>query len=65
MKPLSQLAVIECGEGIAAAFAGRLLAHLGADVIKVESAQGDSTPLRGPFRGGLADPEKQRAVRLP
>jgi crotonobetainyl-CoA:carnitine CoA-transferase CaiB-like acyl-CoA transferase len=57
MGPLSHLTVIECGEGIAAAFAGRLLADLGADVIKVESPQGDITRLRGPFRGDLADAE--------
>jgi crotonobetainyl-CoA:carnitine CoA-transferase CaiB-like acyl-CoA transferase len=57
MGPLSQVTVIECGEGIAAAFAGRLLADLGADVIKVESAHGDITRLRGPFRGDLPDLE--------
>ena len=39
MGPLSQVTVVECGEGIAAAFGGRLLADLGADVIKVESPQ--------------------------
>jgi crotonobetainyl-CoA:carnitine CoA-transferase CaiB-like acyl-CoA transferase len=57
MEPLSQVTVIECGEGIAAAFAGRLLADLGAHVIKVESAQGDITRLCGPFRGDLPDLE--------
>jgi crotonobetainyl-CoA:carnitine CoA-transferase CaiB-like acyl-CoA transferase len=57
MGPLSQVTVIECGEGIAAAFAGRLLADLGAHVIKVESAQGDIARLRGPFRGDLPDLE--------
>jgi crotonobetainyl-CoA:carnitine CoA-transferase CaiB-like acyl-CoA transferase len=57
MGPLSQLRVIECGEGIAAAFAGRLLADLGADVIKVETTDGDITRRRGPFRGDLPDPE--------
>jgi crotonobetainyl-CoA:carnitine CoA-transferase CaiB-like acyl-CoA transferase len=32
---------------------GRLLAELGADVIKGESPQGDITRLGGPFRGDL------------
>jgi crotonobetainyl-CoA:carnitine CoA-transferase CaiB-like acyl-CoA transferase len=57
MGPLSQLRVIECGEGIAAAFAGRLLADLGANVIKVETPAGDITRRGGPFRGDLPDPE--------
>ncbi|HZY60713.1 MAG TPA: CoA transferase, partial [Candidatus Binataceae bacterium] len=57
MRPLSQLLVIEGGEGIAAAFAGRLLADLGAEVIKVEPPEGDITRRRGPFRGDFPDPE--------
>ena len=31
-------------------FAGKLLADLGADVIKVEPPQGDPAPLARPFR---------------
>ena len=57
MGPLSQVTVVECGEGITAAFAGRLLADLGAGVIKVESPQGDITRLRGAFSGGAGDAE--------
>jgi crotonobetainyl-CoA:carnitine CoA-transferase CaiB-like acyl-CoA transferase len=55
--PLAGCVVIECGEGVAAAFAASLLAGLGADVIKVESPQGDLTRGRGPFPGDIPDPE--------
>ncbi len=49
--------MIECGEGVAAAFAARLLADLGAGVIKVEPPRGDILRRRGPFPGDLPDPE--------
>ncbi|HKD65610.1 MAG TPA: CoA transferase [Candidatus Binataceae bacterium] len=49
--------VVECGEGVAAAFAGRLLADLGAEVIKVEPPAGDLTRRRGPFAADIPDPE--------
>jgi crotonobetainyl-CoA:carnitine CoA-transferase CaiB-like acyl-CoA transferase len=55
---LSGIRVVECGEGVSAAYAGKLLADLGADVVKVESAAGDATRRRGPFPGGTADPER-------
>jgi crotonobetainyl-CoA:carnitine CoA-transferase CaiB-like acyl-CoA transferase len=55
--PLTDCLIIECGEGVAAAFAARLLADLGADVIKVEAPGGDLTRRRGPFPGDLPDPE--------
>ncbi len=38
--------------------AAKLLGDLGADVIKVESPTGDSARRRGPFVGGIADPER-------
>lgn len=41
MGPLAGLAVLEVGDGIAAAFCGRLLAGFGATVVKVEPPQGD------------------------
>jgi crotonobetainyl-CoA:carnitine CoA-transferase CaiB-like acyl-CoA transferase len=56
--PLSDVRVVECGEGIAAAFATRLLALLGAQVIKVEPPAGDSTRRRGPFFNDQFDPER-------
>jgi crotonobetainyl-CoA:carnitine CoA-transferase CaiB-like acyl-CoA transferase len=56
--PFGALKIIECGEGIPAAFATKLLADLGADVIKVEVPQGDLTRRRGPFPDDKPDPEK-------
>ena len=38
--------------------AGKLLGDLGADVIKIEPPAGDATRRRGPFVGGVADPER-------
>ncbi len=38
--------------------AGKLLAELGADVIKVEPPQGDPARRRGPFVGATLDPER-------
>ncbi|HLI79613.1 MAG TPA: CoA transferase, partial [Candidatus Binataceae bacterium] len=55
---LSGIKVVECGEGVAAAFATKLMADLGADVIKVEPPAGDWTRRYGPFPGNQPDPEK-------
>lgn len=55
---LAGLKVIECGEGVAAAFATKMMADLGADVIKVEAPNGDRLRRRGPFPNNQADPEK-------
>ena len=58
---LEGVRIIEDGGGIAASYAGKLLADLGADVIKIEPPEGDAVRRRGPFphdlphreRGGL------------
>lgn len=56
---LNGLRVVECGEGISAAFASKIMADLGADVIKVEEPSGDIIRRRGPFAPGEEpDPEK-------
>jgi len=48
--------VVECGQGVAAAFAAKLMALLGAEVIKVEPPEGDVTRRRGPFFDERRDP---------
>ena len=55
---LDGISVIECGQGVSAAFAAKLLSLLGAQVIKVEPPEGDITRRRGPFPGDVADPDK-------
>src|SRR5947209_7612004 len=56
---LGHLRVLEVGSGVAAAYGAKLLADLGAQVIKVESpGAGDATRARGPFPGNVAHPEK-------
>src|SRR5581483_7766353 len=39
-------------------FAGKVLGDLGADVVKVEPPTGDPARRRGPFWGGVDDPER-------
>jgi crotonobetainyl-CoA:carnitine CoA-transferase CaiB-like acyl-CoA transferase len=55
--PLDDVCVVECGNGVAAAFATKLMALLGAQVLKVEPPEGDSTRFRGPFIGNHPDPD--------
>jgi crotonobetainyl-CoA:carnitine CoA-transferase CaiB-like acyl-CoA transferase len=50
--------IVECGEGVSAAFATKMMADLGADVIKVESLDGDSARKRGPYPNDKPDHEK-------
>ena len=54
---LAGLRVLECGDFVAAPYAAKLLAQLGADVVKVEPPAGDSNRRRGPFPGGAPDAE--------
>ncbi|MBI4083754.1 MAG: CoA transferase, partial [Candidatus Lambdaproteobacteria bacterium] len=54
---LEGLNVLELGGGVAAAVATKLMADLGANVVKVEPPEGDGARRRGPFRQGKPDPE--------
>ncbi len=47
-SPLAGLKVLELARVLAGPFAGQILADLGADIIKVESPQGDGTRQWGP-----------------
>lgn len=55
---LSDLVVVECGQGAAGAFAAKALADLGADVVKVEPLEGDAARGRGPFPADQPHPER-------
>ena len=55
---LSGLKVVECGNLVSAPYLGKLLADLGAEVVKVEEPGGDTARGRGPFPGDTPHPEK-------
>ncbi|MBI3796588.1 MAG: CoA transferase [Deltaproteobacteria bacterium] len=51
--------IVECGDMVAAAYAAKLMADMGAEVIKIETpAGGDPARQRGPFPGKIPHPEK-------
>ncbi len=54
---LSGLRVVELGEFIAAPTCGKLLADLGAEVVKIEPPEGDTARRYGPFPGDTPNPE--------
>jgi crotonobetainyl-CoA:carnitine CoA-transferase CaiB-like acyl-CoA transferase len=55
---LDGIRVVELATGVAGPYCGKLLAGLGADVLKVEPTAGDWTRHEGPFPGGTPDHEK-------
>jgi len=55
---LSNIQVVECATGVSAPFCTRVLADLGADVIKVEPRDGDPARRHGPFPGDAPDGER-------
>ena len=57
-SPFKAIRIVECGEGVSAAFGAKLLADLGADVIKIEPPEGDLMRRRGPFTQGQLNSEK-------
>src|SRR6185503_11195858 len=58
--PLTHLRVVDLTD-LRGALAGRLLADLGADVLKLEPPAGDPDRLRPPFVGGIAGSERSLA----
>lgn len=57
-RPLAGVRVLEAGDTLAVAYAGRLLADLGAEVVVVEEAAGNPLRTLGPFAGGVPDVER-------
>lgn len=58
-RALSDLRVVEFGEMVAAPFCAKLLADLGAEVVKVERPQrGDVARSYGPFKDDVPHPER-------
>ena len=57
-RALEDLTVVELNTTQAAAYASKLMADLGADVIKVEPPHGDAARALGPFPGHVPHPEK-------
>ncbi len=56
---LAGLKVVELGELVSAPYAAKLMADMGAEVIKIERpGAGDRARMRGPFPGGQSHPEK-------
>src|SRR6266850_4112368 len=56
---LAGFRIVECGDMVAAAYAAKLMADMGAEVIKIENpAGGDTARQRGPYPGRIPHPEK-------
>ena len=56
--PLEGIRVVEWGELVSAPFCARLLAEMGADVVKVEPPDGDPARRRGPYPDAVPHPER-------
>jgi crotonobetainyl-CoA:carnitine CoA-transferase CaiB-like acyl-CoA transferase len=56
-SPLHGIRVVELGTSVACAFAGKWLAALGADVVKLEPPSGDPARRAGPWPRSGPDPE--------
>ena len=55
---LRGIRVVEFAQMISGPYCGKLLADLGADVVKVEPPHGDASRAYGPFPGPEPDPER-------
>lgn len=63
MDALHELRVVEIGEDLASAYATKLLADLGAQVVKLEPPMGDALRQWGPFPRDRPDPERSGLFR--
>jgi crotonobetainyl-CoA:carnitine CoA-transferase CaiB-like acyl-CoA transferase len=61
LAPYTGLRVIEISDDPAGELAGLQLAHMGAEVVKVEPPGGAASRHIGPFVGGVPDPERSLA----
>lgn len=50
--------VLDIGQGISGPYCAKILANMGAEVIKVEPPEGDEARRRGPFPDDIPHPEK-------
>ena len=55
---LPGIRVLELGEQVSTSYCGKILALIGAEVIKVEAPEGDAARRAGPFPGDLPHAEK-------
>jgi crotonobetainyl-CoA:carnitine CoA-transferase CaiB-like acyl-CoA transferase len=55
---LDGIRVVELATGVSGPYCGKLLAGLGADVLKLEPPEGDKSRHEGPFPGDVADRER-------
>ena len=62
LPPLAGCRVLERSRTVAAAYAGRLLAAMGAEVVMLEPTGGSPLRQAPPL---LADTDRERAVRVP
>ena len=55
---LSGVRVLDIGQGVSGPYCAKILAQMGAEVIKVEPQEGDKARRMGPFPGDIPHPEK-------
>lgn len=57
-QPLAGVKVVDFSQGVSGPFASKLMAIMGADVVKVEPPRGDSSRSQPPFLGDTPHPER-------